>query len=93
MSQKRVVLLAAVVFLSVGITSFLMGQPAPTAVKQAATAPQVGRYQIVVNPTVRADTFLRDTQTGIRGSRRKSATLRANRQYGSIGNVWTTITN
>jgi len=27
-------------------------------------APPVGRYQIVFNPNVRADTFLLDTQTG-----------------------------
>lgn len=65
MAQKRIFILAALAVLSVGATSFLMGQAAPTVVKQAtANASQVGRYQIVFNPSVRADTFLLDTQTG-----------------------------
>jgi hypothetical protein len=65
MSRKKIFTLTALAFLIVGFTSFLMGQAAPTTVKQAgANASQVGRYQIVSNPNVRADTFLLDTQTG-----------------------------
>lgn len=64
MSRKRIVILTLLAFLTVGVTSYLMGQAAPTAIKQAASPSQVGRYQIVVNPNVRADCFLLDTQTG-----------------------------
>lgn len=65
MSRKRIVTLAALAFLSLGVTSFLMGQATPIAVKQGSTnAPSVGRYQIFINPNVRADTLLLDTQTG-----------------------------
>jgi hypothetical protein len=42
-----------------------VAQTGPTAVKQANTnASQVGRYQIFINPNVRADTILLDTATG-----------------------------
>lgn len=65
MSRKRIVTLLAIAFLSVGMTSFLMGQATPTAVKQGnVNAQPVGRYQIFINPNVRADTLLLDTQTG-----------------------------
>jgi hypothetical protein len=65
MSTKRIVMVSALAFLAVGITSFLMGQAAPTVVKQASlNTSQVGRYQIVFNPNMRADTFLLDTETG-----------------------------
>jgi len=65
MSWKRIVVLTSLAFLTVGVTSFLMGQPAPTAVKQpTVNASQVGRYQIVFNPNIAAYTFLLDTQTG-----------------------------
>jgi hypothetical protein len=83
MSRKKIFTLTALAFLIVGFTSFLMGQAAPTTVKQAgANASQVGRYQIVSNPNVRADTFLLDTQTG-----------NTNRQYGGSRNAWTTSNN
>ncbi|MGC1617853.1 MAG: hypothetical protein WA765_05135 [Candidatus Acidiferrum sp.] len=64
MSQKQIVILTLLACLIVGVTSFLMGQAAPTAVKQQASPSQLGRYQIVFNPNVRADCFLLDTQTG-----------------------------
>jgi hypothetical protein len=63
MLNKRIVIFTALAFLTVGVTGFLMGQAAPTAVKQASTS-QVGRFQIVFNPNMRADTFLLDTETG-----------------------------
>jgi hypothetical protein len=60
----------ALAILVVGLTSFLMGQQ--TAPDRKPQSPQsatnsksdVGRYQIVVSPGVRADTFLLDTATG-----------------------------
>jgi hypothetical protein len=61
MTQRRILIVAALIVASVGTTSFLMGQAAPST-KPAST--QVGRYQIVFNPNVRADTFLLDTETG-----------------------------
>lgn len=65
MSRKQIVILTALAFLTVGVTTFLMGQAAPTVSKQATTnTSQVGRYQIVFNPNMRADTFLLDTETG-----------------------------
>src|SRR5271168_3090426 len=65
MLRKQIITLLAVAFLTVGLTSFLMGQATPTSVKQASTNPQAaGRYQIFMNPNVRADTLLLDTQTG-----------------------------
>jgi hypothetical protein len=65
MSRKLIVVLSALVFLTVGVTSFLMGQAAPASVRQANANPsQVGRYQIIYNPSMRADTFLLDTETG-----------------------------
>jgi hypothetical protein len=65
MPKKWIVILAALAFPTVGVTSFLMGQAAPTAIKQTTSGTsQVGRYQIVLNPNVRADTILLDTQTG-----------------------------
>jgi hypothetical protein len=65
MTRKQIFILTTLAFLTVGATSFLMGQAAPTTVKQAsANASPVGRYQIVFNPNMRADTFLLDTETG-----------------------------
>jgi hypothetical protein len=65
MPRKQILLLTALAILTVSVTSFLVAQTAPTAVKQAnANASQVGRYQIVINPNVRADTILLDTETG-----------------------------
>lgn len=60
----------ALAILVVGLASFLMGQQ--TASDRKLSAPQgttnlksdVGRYQIIVSPGVRADTFLLDTATG-----------------------------
>lgn len=64
MSRKQIVILTALAFFTVGVTSFLMGQN-PTAAKRATTnTSQVGRYQIVFNPNMRRDTFLLDTETG-----------------------------
>ncbi len=57
----------ALVILIAGVTSLLTGQAPPnTTGKQGVlnSAPAPGRYQIVMNPNIRADTFLLDTQTG-----------------------------
>jgi hypothetical protein len=53
--------------LLVGVVGFAAGQSTsnPRIVENAAKpSGQTGRYQIVFNPNVRADTFLLDTQTG-----------------------------
>jgi hypothetical protein len=64
MAKKWILMWTVLALFSVGTTSFLMGQ-AVTPVKQSsANTSQVGRYQIIVNPNIRADTFLLDTQTG-----------------------------
>jgi len=47
------------------LISWIVDQKVVTTGKQViVNAPPVGRYQIVFNPNVRADTFLLDTQTG-----------------------------
>lgn len=70
MPQKRIIKWAALLAVLVGVASFLIGQavaktPQAGAAKQVvATQQSEGRYRIVFNPGVRADTFLIDTQTG-----------------------------
>jgi hypothetical protein len=73
MPQKRIVRWAILVALFAGVTGFFIGQvvaktpqaTAPTPTKQVVASQLAGgRYQIVLNRGVRADTFLIDTQTG-----------------------------
>jgi hypothetical protein len=64
MPTRRVIALAVVAVLLVGVASFVMGQSTPTTKPLSVNVSQVGRYQIFTNPNVRADTFLLDTQTG-----------------------------
>jgi hypothetical protein len=52
------------------VTTLALGQTAQTAPKKpivptTQATPATGRYQIVMNPNARADTFLLDTQTGM----------------------------
>jgi hypothetical protein len=67
---KGIIKWLALAILVVGLTSFLLGQQVASdrkpLIPQAATSSKsdVGRYQIVVSPGVRADTFLLDTATG-----------------------------
>jgi hypothetical protein len=74
MPHKKILKLVCVVVAAAGVTVFLTGLvetgKAQTNVKpntpmQAGLpAGPAGRYQIVINPNVRADTILLDTQTG-----------------------------
>jgi len=65
---KRLIKWIALTVLVVGLTSFLVGQQAIPDKKmlaaQVGARSDVGRYQVVLNPNVRADTFLIDTATG-----------------------------
>jgi hypothetical protein len=75
MSRARLLKWAVVAVVLQLATTILMAQvttpsklqpnPKPSLPTQTAVpASPVGRYQIIFNPNVRADTFLLDTQTG-----------------------------
>lgn len=74
MAHKRFLTLVCVVVVTAVVTALLTGMVAPgraqTNVKPSAPmqaalpAGPAGRYQIVINPNIRADTILLDTQTG-----------------------------
>jgi hypothetical protein len=75
MSRPRLLKWAAAAVALLVATTILMAQattpskpqtnPKPGVPTQTVIPPSpVGRYQIVFNPNVRADTFLLDTQTG-----------------------------
>jgi hypothetical protein len=71
MFRKRLLKWGVVVTVLLVATTILMAQVTAPSKPQAIPKPQiaapttsVGRYQIVFNPNVRADTYLLDTQTG-----------------------------
>jgi hypothetical protein len=59
---KGVLGFCAATILGAVIAATVMGQATPKL--PPVTTAVTGRYQIVINPNVRADTFLLDTQTG-----------------------------
>ena len=60
--DRRVSTSLVVAFLFLVMAGVVVSQTARTAQLDPISAP--GRYQIVINPTVRADTFLLDSETG-----------------------------
>ena len=61
-NMKKNITVVTVVALILIVGSFLMGQSTPKLPPVASAI--TGRYQIVLNPNVRADLFLLDSQTG-----------------------------
>lgn len=64
MKTLILLLIAFLLFAGIGLAvqTAAPHAPAPAQTVSAATTP--GRYQIVINPNLRADTFLLDTQDG-----------------------------
>jgi hypothetical protein len=59
-NRIAVFVIAAATFVVIGVALARAQQPA----RPAVASHSLGRYQIVINPEVRADTFLLDTETG-----------------------------
>lgn len=59
--NRRLILAGAVLVLLAVVALGLRAQQAMAPVQSSSPN---GRYQIIINPNVRADTFLLDTQTG-----------------------------
>lgn len=66
MPRKQIVRWIALLVVCVGVASFLNRALAQqgTPSGRPSVAATCGRYQVVINPNVRADTFLLDTETG-----------------------------
>jgi len=63
MTRNKIAKWIAVLIVCVGVMSFI-GRAQQMAAKEKPVMSAYGRYQIVINPNARADTFLLDTETG-----------------------------
>jgi hypothetical protein len=62
--MKRIVIFAGFLLLITGLSLRSQTPAKPQPSPQPSLSSASGRYQIVFNPSVRADTFLVDTETG-----------------------------